>query len=167
MLIPSKTIILLFSATEAAVGRYSIKELPGENKFLSFQLCHSSVSRYAYGIVSLSLALGILLASHPRWGYAILALFAVLLVSHNTNLPGGNGWRRTEKKITSAAVDSLVSPITKLNCQSFSIHLSEISLYILSSVTTLLIPVSVSSVCIFIEGLTCWQQRRIRRSFSV
>ncbi len=40
----------------------------------------SSVSRYVYGIVSISLALGWLFASHPRWGYLTLGLFAVMLV---------------------------------------------------------------------------------------
>lgn len=39
----------------------------------------SSVSRYVYGIVSISLGLGLLFASHPRWGYLILGLFAVVL----------------------------------------------------------------------------------------
>jgi Gpi18-like mannosyltransferase len=39
----------------------------------------SSVSRYVYGIVSISLALGILLERHPRWGYLTLSLFAVVL----------------------------------------------------------------------------------------
>jgi Gpi18-like mannosyltransferase len=40
----------------------------------------SSVSRYVYGIVSIALALGWLFASHPRWGYLTLGLFAVMLV---------------------------------------------------------------------------------------
>ncbi|AFZ18678.1 mannosyltransferase family protein [Allocoleopsis franciscana] len=40
----------------------------------------SSVSRYVYGIVSIALALGWLFASHPRWGYLTLGLFAVILV---------------------------------------------------------------------------------------
>lgn len=40
----------------------------------------SSVGRFAYGIVSLSLALGVLLACYPRWGYAVMGLFAILLV---------------------------------------------------------------------------------------
>ncbi|MGC1395757.1 MAG: mannosyltransferase family protein [Coleofasciculaceae cyanobacterium] len=39
----------------------------------------SSVSRYVYGIISVSLALGILLANHPRWGYLTLSLFATVL----------------------------------------------------------------------------------------
>jgi hypothetical protein len=39
-----------------------------------------SVSRFLYGIVSLSLALGVLLARYPRWGYPILGLFGTLLV---------------------------------------------------------------------------------------
>jgi Gpi18-like mannosyltransferase len=40
----------------------------------------SSVSRYVYGIVSISLGLGLLFANHPRWGYLTLGLFAVVLV---------------------------------------------------------------------------------------
>jgi Gpi18-like mannosyltransferase len=40
----------------------------------------SSVSRYVYGIVSIALALGWLFASHSRWGYLTLGLFAVMLV---------------------------------------------------------------------------------------
>ncbi|MBW4518522.1 MAG: hypothetical protein KME16_02150 [Scytolyngbya sp. HA4215-MV1] len=39
----------------------------------------NSVGRYAYGIVSLSIALGLLLALNPRWGYAVMGFFAVLL----------------------------------------------------------------------------------------
>jgi hypothetical protein len=41
----------------------------------------NSFNRFAYGIVSLSLALGVLLACHPRWGYGTMVLFAMLLVS--------------------------------------------------------------------------------------
>lgn len=40
-----------------------------------------SLSRIAYGIVSLSVALGVLLAQYPRWGYATIAFFAILLAS--------------------------------------------------------------------------------------
>jgi len=39
-----------------------------------------SFERYAYGIVSLSLGLGVLLARYPRWGYAVMGFFAILLV---------------------------------------------------------------------------------------
>jgi Gpi18-like mannosyltransferase len=39
----------------------------------------TSLSRYIFGTVSVSLALGILLASHRRWGYLLLGLFAVYL----------------------------------------------------------------------------------------
>ena len=39
-----------------------------------------SVGRFAYAIVSLSLALGVLFANHPRWGYLTMGLFATLLV---------------------------------------------------------------------------------------
>jgi len=41
----------------------------------------SSVDRYAYGIVSLAIALGMLLARHPRWGYATLGYFTILLIA--------------------------------------------------------------------------------------
>jgi len=40
-----------------------------------------SISRIAYGIVSLSVALGVLLARYPRWGYATMGFFAILLAS--------------------------------------------------------------------------------------
>lgn len=39
-----------------------------------------SLSRIAYGIVSLSVALGVLLARYPRWGYATMGFFAILLI---------------------------------------------------------------------------------------
>lgn len=39
-----------------------------------------SINRYVYGIISMSLALGLLLSRHPRWGYATMGLFGVLLV---------------------------------------------------------------------------------------
>ena len=41
----------------------------------------ASVERYAYGIISLSFALGLLLNRYRSWGYAILGFFAVLLAS--------------------------------------------------------------------------------------
>ena len=40
----------------------------------------SSVNRYAYGIVTLSIALGLLLAAKPRWGYGLMGLFGVFLL---------------------------------------------------------------------------------------
>lgn len=40
----------------------------------------TSVNRYAYGIVSLSIALGLLLATKPRWGYGLMGLFGVFLL---------------------------------------------------------------------------------------
>jgi Gpi18-like mannosyltransferase len=40
----------------------------------------SSVERYAYGIVSLSIGLGLLLAARPRWGYGLMGLFGILLL---------------------------------------------------------------------------------------
>lgn len=41
----------------------------------------ASAQRYAYGIVSLSIALGMLLKRYPRWGYATMAFFAIVLVN--------------------------------------------------------------------------------------
>jgi len=41
----------------------------------------ASVERYAYGIVSLSFAFGLLLARYPRWGYAVMVFFALPLFS--------------------------------------------------------------------------------------
>lgn len=40
----------------------------------------NSVNRYSYGIVSLSFALGVLLARYPRWGYATIGVFALLSI---------------------------------------------------------------------------------------
>ncbi|HEY9608196.1 mannosyltransferase family protein [Allocoleopsis sp.] len=39
-----------------------------------------SVNRYVYGVVTASLALGVLLSRHPRWGYATMGLFGTMLV---------------------------------------------------------------------------------------
>jgi Gpi18-like mannosyltransferase len=39
-----------------------------------------SVNRYAYGIVLLSITLGLLLAAKPRWGYGLMGLFGVFLL---------------------------------------------------------------------------------------
>ena len=40
-----------------------------------------SLTRLAYGIVSLVIALGVLLARYPRWGYLVMGFFAILLSS--------------------------------------------------------------------------------------
>lgn len=40
-----------------------------------------SLNRLVYGIVSLSIVLGILLARHPRRGYAVISLFTIILAS--------------------------------------------------------------------------------------
>jgi len=39
-----------------------------------------SVERYAYGIVSLSIGVGLLLADKPRWGYGLMGLFGIYLL---------------------------------------------------------------------------------------
>jgi len=40
-----------------------------------------SLDRFAFGIVSLTIALGLLLARYPRYGYAVISFFAILLAS--------------------------------------------------------------------------------------
>lgn len=40
-----------------------------------------SIDRYAYSIVSVAIAFGLVLAGYPRWGYPILGFFALLLVT--------------------------------------------------------------------------------------
>lgn len=40
-----------------------------------------SAERYVYGIVSVAIALGLLLARYPRWGYPTMGFFAILLAS--------------------------------------------------------------------------------------
>jgi Gpi18-like mannosyltransferase len=39
-----------------------------------------SVERYAYGIVPLSIGVGLLLADRPRWGYGLMGLFGIYLL---------------------------------------------------------------------------------------
>ena len=39
-----------------------------------------SLTRHVYGIVSISIALGLLLSRHPRWGYALMGLFSIFLI---------------------------------------------------------------------------------------
>lgn len=41
----------------------------------------ASVERYAYGIVSLSVALGLFLSRHSRWGYMSVGFFAILIIT--------------------------------------------------------------------------------------
>lgn len=43
----------------------------------------TSAERYAYGVVSLAIAFGLLLSRCPRWGYVTLIFFAVLLGSYS------------------------------------------------------------------------------------
>lgn len=40
-----------------------------------------SAERHAYGVITLALALGVLLAYYPRWGYILVGFFALLLTS--------------------------------------------------------------------------------------
>lgn len=39
-----------------------------------------SLTRLVYGIVPIAIALGLLLSRHPRWGYATLGFFTILLI---------------------------------------------------------------------------------------
>ena len=40
-----------------------------------------SLNRLSYGIVSLAIAFGVVLARHPFWGRAVMGFFAILLAS--------------------------------------------------------------------------------------
>jgi Gpi18-like mannosyltransferase len=40
-----------------------------------------SLNRIAYGIISLSVALGVLLSRYPRWGYMSIGFFAILVIT--------------------------------------------------------------------------------------
>jgi Gpi18-like mannosyltransferase len=48
----------------------------------------NSINRYAYGIVSLSISLGLLLAAKPRWGYGLMGLFGVFLLYVSVRFAG-------------------------------------------------------------------------------
>jgi len=41
-----------------------------------------SVNRLVYGIVSPAIAFGVLLSRYPRWGYAVMGCFAIVLVCY-------------------------------------------------------------------------------------
>ena len=47
-----------------------------------------SVNRFAYGVVSLSIALGLLLAAKPRWGYGLMGLFGIFLLYVSVRFAG-------------------------------------------------------------------------------
>jgi Gpi18-like mannosyltransferase len=47
-----------------------------------------SVNRYAYGMLPLSIALGLLLAGKPRWGYGLMGLFGVFLLYVSVRFAG-------------------------------------------------------------------------------
>ncbi|MEG3847898.1 mannosyltransferase family protein [Microcoleus sp. herbarium19] len=48
----------------------------------------NSINRYAYGIVSLSISLGLLLAAKPRWGCGLMGLFGVFLLYVSVRFAG-------------------------------------------------------------------------------
>ena len=47
-----------------------------------------SVERYAYGILPLSICLGLLLADRPRWGYGLMGLFGIFLLRFSVRFAG-------------------------------------------------------------------------------
>jgi hypothetical protein len=48
-----------------------------------------SVNRYAFGIVSVAIALAVVFKRYPRWGYATLCCFAILLASFSVQFAQG------------------------------------------------------------------------------
>jgi Gpi18-like mannosyltransferase len=66
------------------LSRYKLPLVTLVYGFASFALIlntgiTASAERYAYGIVSLSIAFGLLLVRYPRWGYPVMYFFAILL----------------------------------------------------------------------------------------
>ncbi|MDX2216012.1 MAG: mannosyltransferase family protein [Oculatellaceae cyanobacterium bins.114] len=49
----------------------------------------TSAERYAYGVVSLAIALGLVLSRYPRWGYATLIFFGILMASLSVRFAQG------------------------------------------------------------------------------
>jgi Gpi18-like mannosyltransferase len=49
----------------------------------------TSAERYAYGVITLAIALGLLLNRHPRWGYSTLILFTILLANLSVRFAQG------------------------------------------------------------------------------
>ncbi len=49
----------------------------------------ASAERYAYGIVAIAIAFGLLLSRHPRWGYPVLSLFSLILLSYAARFAEG------------------------------------------------------------------------------
>lgn len=47
-----------------------------------------SINRYAYGMLPLSIALGLLLAGKPRWGYGLMGLFGIFLLYVSVRFAG-------------------------------------------------------------------------------
>ncbi|WP_353259707.1 hypothetical protein, partial [Prochlorothrix hollandica] len=79
------TVVILGGAGLVALGRHRLGLLAWVYGLSSFAIIFSSgrttsAERYTYGIISVSLALGFLLARHPRWGQLTLGFFGVLLL---------------------------------------------------------------------------------------
>lgn len=49
----------------------------------------TSIDRYAYGLIPLSVALGLLLYRHPRWGYLVMLCLSLMLASYSQRLAQG------------------------------------------------------------------------------
>jgi Gpi18-like mannosyltransferase len=49
----------------------------------------ASAERYAYGIVAIAIAFGVLLSRHPRWGYPVLSVFGLMLLSYAVRFAQG------------------------------------------------------------------------------
>ena len=85
--IPLVKIVIIFGGLGLLwLSRAKIPLVATVYGFLSYALIFNtgltaSVERYAYGIVTLSLALGLFLNRYRSWGYAILGFFAILLAS--------------------------------------------------------------------------------------
>lgn len=75
-------------------SRYTLSRLVLTYGFLSWGLILSigkttSTERYAYGVVSLAIALGLWLSRYPRWGYWAIGFCAILLASFSIRFAQG------------------------------------------------------------------------------
>jgi Gpi18-like mannosyltransferase len=50
-----------------------------------------SIERFIFGIVSVSIALGLLLSGNHKWGYATISIFAIFLLYYSTRFAWGLG----------------------------------------------------------------------------
>ncbi len=89
----SKVVMIFGSAYLLWIFRKKLSSIIFNYGFCSLALlvisgALTSINRYAYGIVSVSIAFGLLLAAWPTWGYGLMGLFGVLLLYLSVRFAG-------------------------------------------------------------------------------